>query len=559
MTTPQVLSSATDTPVTLAALAQTDPLTLSALLARQAAVFPDRVAFIDEGREITYAKFAVLCDRTAAWLAGRGIVAGDKVAVWLVNRVEWLALYFGLARLGAALVTVNTRYRSHELEHILEQSKARMLVLQLNFRKIDFPAILRDVRLEAAASLEQVVVIDQDADTPHEILGKPVTGFYLADLPDVSVPDQSSADALSILFTTSGTTSKPKLVMHLQRTVGLHVQRAGQSYGFMQPGTVLLAALPFGGTFGFMAAFAAFVSGASVVIMDTFDGPAAAQLCTRYEVTHVFGSDEMFGRIIENGVGDVPFPSARVFGFACFHPGLSEFGESSWKRGIPITGLYGSSEVHALFSLQPAALPQAQRIEGGGKPASADAEIRIRDIETGALLPPGVTGEIEIRSPTNFVGYLNNPEATAKAIDSEGFFHTGDVGQLREDGTFVYQTRLGDAIRLGGYLVSPAEIEDVLKNMAGVADVQVVAVEIGSQTRSVAFVVAAPDAALEPGILIAAAAASLASFKVPARIWLVDEFPTTQSANGIKVQRAKLRDMAIDLLNRSGSNASAAV
>src|SRR5690606_37170325 len=118
---------------------------MPALLARQVAQRPDEVAFIDGERQITYAEFDRMSRRTAVWLDAQGIGPGDKVAVWLVNRIEWLALYFGLSHIGATLITVNTRYRAHELAYILEQSEARMLVLELNFRKIDFPAVVADV------------------------------------------------------------------------------------------------------------------------------------------------------------------------------------------------------------------------------------------------------------------------------------------------------------------------------------------------------------------------------------------------------------------------------
>ncbi|MFJ3046255.1 AMP-binding protein [Herbaspirillum chlorophenolicum] len=526
-------------------------LTMPALLARNVAERGDAVAFIDGERDITYREFDRMAARTAAWLQQQGIRPGDRVAVWLVNRMEWLAMYFGLARIGAAMMTVNTRYRSHELAYILERSEACMLVLQLNFRKIDFPAVLRDVPAESARTLKKVVVVDAaGAAMPPEVLGKPTVAFDLAGLPDAEAPDVSSPDTHSILFTTSGTTSGPKLVLHPQRTVTLHSQRVAPAYGFAEEGVRLLAALPFAGVFGFNAAMAAFAVGKPIVVMDTFDGPGAARLINRHHVTHVFGSDEMFRRIIENGEGNRPFPSARVFGFACFHPGIVEYTQAAWARGIPMIGLYGSSEVQALFSLQQRALPLEERIKGGGMPAShgIGAEVRIRDVDSGELLPVGQSGAIEIRSDTNFIGYLNNPEATAKAIDAEGFFRTGDVGYLREDGSFVYQTRQGDAMRLGGYLVSPVEIEDVIKTVPGVADVQVVAVDIANQARPVAFVIATPGSLPAEQEMVRAAAAALAAFKVPARIWLVDEFPTTQSSNGTKIQRVKLRDMALQRL-----------
>ena len=175
---------------------------------------------------------------------------------------------------------------------------------------------------------------------------------------------------------------------------------------------------------------------------------------------------------------------------------------------------------------------------------AAAAQVRVRDVESGELLASGTSGEIEIRGPSNFAGYWNDAAATAEAIRADGFFRTGDIGRLRGDGTFVYETRRGDAMRLGGFLVSPLEVEDALKQLPGIADVQVVAIEIAGQARSVAFVIPGSERLREAEIL-AAAGRRLAAFKVPARVWFVEEFPTTQSANGVKIQRGKLREMAM--------------
>lgn len=522
------------------------------LLARHVAQQPDAVAFIDADRHITYAQFNDLCDGTAAWLAAQGIGRGDRVAVWLVNRLEWLTLYVGLSQLGATLVTVNTRYRAHELEYILERSQAKMLVLELNFRKIDFPAVLAGVGPGATQSLERIAVLGADqAGLPASVLGKPTVGFNLNDLPEAGVPMSGVADDLNILFTTSGTTSGPKLVMHTQYTVAAHSQRVAQAYQFQEDGVCLLATLPLCGVFGFNAVFAAFAAGKPVILMDTFDAPEAAQLITQHQITHVFGSDEMFRRLLEQVTGDQPFPSLRVCGFASFHPGVEEFGQAAWRRHIPLYGLYGSSEVQALFSLNRPGGDTLENLKGGGLPAHAGAQIRIRDIDSGELLPVGQSGAIEIRSDTNFIGYLNNPEATAKAIDSEGYFGTGDVGYLREDGSFVYQTRQGDAIRLAGFLVSPVEVEDALKEQTGVDNAQVVGVQIDGQMRCAAFVILRPGMPFDEATLKADVGRTLAAFKVPARIWAVTEYPTTQSSNGVKIQRAKLRDMAMQRIEET--------
>lgn len=515
-------------------------LTLSALLERHLAERPNQIAFIEGERQVSFAEFDRLCNRAATWLAAQGIGPGDRVAVWLVNRIEWMALLFALGRIGAVMMSVNTRFRAAELEHVLARSAARLLVIQLNFRKIEFEAVLREVDCTTVPALERIAVLDGGTDLPVAILGKPTVALSLAGDSPAALPDRSSPDALAILFTTSGTTKGPKLVMHAQRAIALHAQRVGHAYGFDAPGAATLGAVPFCGTFGLVAALAAFAAGAPLVIMDAFDATRASELIQQHCLTHVFGTDEMLRRLLDANPEPGPFPSARLFGFV--H--TQELAQEACARGLPIVGLYGSSEVQALFSRQPLDLPFDERVLGGGKPASPDVEVRVRDLSSGELLPPGASGELEIRAPTNFIGYLDNPEATAKVIDSEGFFRTGDVGRLRDDGSFVFETRTGDAIRLGGFLVSPVEIEEVIRQVPGVADAQVVAVEIERKLRCVAFVLLRADAVVTDSEVTAWVKARMAGYKVPARVWFVDAYPVTHSANGDKIQRAKLREMA---------------
>lgn len=519
-----------------------DP-TLASLLQKNLAERPDAVAFVDAERHLSYAEFDHLCTNAVEWLRAQGIGPGDRVAVWLVNRVEWLALLFALGRLGAAMMSVNTRFRAAELEYVLGRSTARLLVMQQNFRGIEFEAVLRDVDGAGLTALQRVAVLDGGPATPATILGKPAVVLALAaDAPAVAVapPDRSSPDTLAILFTTSGTTQGPKLVMHVQRAIALHAQRVARAYGFIAPGTATLGAVPFCGTFGLVIAMASFAAGAPLVMMDAFDAARASALIRGRGLTHVFGTDEMLRRLLEVNPGPAPFPSLRLAGFVL----NQELALAAHERGLPIAGLYGSSEVQALFSCQPFELAFDELVLAGGRPASADAELRVRDVAGGELLPVGASGELEIRAPTNFIGYLDNPDANAKAIDAEGFFRTGDIGRLRADGSFVFETRSGDAIRLGGFLVSPVEIEEVIRQVTGVADAQVVAVELGHQTRCAAFVILQPGAAVTEADVTAWVNARMAGYKVPARVWFVDAYPITHSANGDKIQRARLREMA---------------
>jgi fatty-acyl-CoA synthase len=540
------------------------PDTLHALLARPLARQPDATAITevdpDTGaeRDISLRQLDDLVARAAGWLQDQGVVAGDIVALWLVNRLDWLVLHLALARLGAAVMTVNTRYRGAEVAHLLDRSKPRLLVLQLHFRTIDFAALLQDVVPASAASVQQLVVVDAGASgapgaqpLPATLLGKPVLRFDLHSLPAdrrVAAPvDAASPDARAILFTTSGTTSGPKLVVHTQRSVSLHVQHIAQAMGYTVEGVRLLAALPFAGTFGYVSMLAALAAGRPVVVAHTFDAAEAARLLVAHRITHCFGSDEMFEALLAQAPDPqvVPaYPTLRLCGFAAFRAGAAAVAEACIRRGMPLTGLYGSSEVHALFAMQAPDRPLAERLEGGGTPVNPAAEVRVRDADTGALVPADVPGLLEFRSPSNFTGYLHNPEATASAIDADGWFSSGDIGHLRADGSFVYLTRAGDAIRLGGYLTSPAEIEEVIKAQPGVAAAQVVAVDIGGKTRAVAFAVAEAGAAPAAQAVIDAVRARLAAYKVPARLWWVDDYPVVNSANGTKIQRHRLREMA---------------
>lgn len=525
---------------------------LWSLVEARARMDPTRVAFIQDGQEVTSAEFHALCAKTTTWLSQQGLASGDVIAMWLVNRLEWLAIFFASARLGVTLVPINTRYRSDEVTHILNKSRARMLVLQPGFRKINFAEVLSNIEAESLPLLEKVVVIDASPDAPPHLLGRPVIHFDVQSCDPVQTADGSDPDARTILFTTSGTTKGPKLVMHAQRTLVEHARYCTKAYGLDQDGAVVLAMLPFCGVFGLNVALAGFAAQAPVVLIDTFDAVPTVELIQRYKVTHTFGSDEMVRRLADLVPGDHPFPSLRFFGFGAFTSSFSEYAIKAWGRGIPLFGLYGSSEILAIFAAQSMDLPVEDRIEGGGRPVAGQAaQVRVRDLETGALLPVGESGEIEVLAPSNFMGYFNDPQATADAVGPDGFFHTGDIGYLRDDGSFVYQTRKGDAIRLGGFLVDPVEIEEVIKRLEGVADAQVAAIEIDGKMRVVAFVIAAQGHELNGPELIRQTKAIVAPFKVPAHIWFVDEYPVTLSSNGLKTQRNKLRDMARERLSMS--------
>ncbi|AMA56400.1 AMP-binding protein [Bradyrhizobium sp. CCGE-LA001] len=516
-----------------------NPFSLHSLIGTEPAAAP---AFLFDGTAVSRVEFSSKVEQTAAWLAAQGVGKGDVVAVWLVNRIEWIALLFAAARLGAVVGAVNTRYRSAEVAHLLRVCGAKLMVVEAAFRSIEFAAILGDVAKDEVPALRQLAVIGADAMPAHW----PCVRFDAFDRSyPPAPPAQEDVDLPVLLYTTSGTTKGPKLVAHSQRTLATHAVSVARALELDPQRHSLLAMLPFCGTFGMTSLLGFIAARATIHVLDAFEAAPALKILSEHGITHSFGSDEMFRRILALTDAPHPFPKLQVCGFAAFQPGWRELAVEAEARGMKLFGLYGSSEVQALFSISRSSDAFADRIEGGGWPMSPDAKVRIRDVETGELAASGVSGEIEISAPSRFLGYFSNPEATREALTADGFFRTGDIGRVRGDGSFVYETRAGDAMRLGGFLVAPGEIEDELKSCAGVADAQVVAVDFKGQARCVAFVIAAGEPPRQEA-LTAHLRERLAGYKVPARIYVVDAFPVTDSANGVKIQRARLRAMAME-------------
>jgi fatty-acyl-CoA synthase len=481
--------------------------------------------------------------RVASGLAALGVGAGDRVALWLPNIPAWLECFLACARLGAIAVSVNTRFRAHEVSDIVGRSGARVLVMWPDFNGIDFAGILAAVEPAVLRRLRHIVAYDEGAPPPAALHGVAVTPYAVCrgHAPHAGRGDDA---ARCVIFTTSGTTRAPKFVCHVQGTVADHAADVAAALDLARPGTRVLQALPMCGVFGFTQTWSALVAGAPLDLLPVFDAATAARIVRERNITHMHGVDDMIAAMLAVYDDPRPFPSLESFGYAAFNPALEDIVAVAAARGVTLCGLYGMSECHALYAMQPAGLPADERGKGGGRPLSPRAAVRVRDPESGALLGPGEPGEIEISGPSLMLEYYDNPDATAAALGADGYLRTGDLGYLEADGRFCYLARMGDVLRLGGFLVSPLEIEAVIDERADIAASQVVAISLDGRLRAVAFVLMADGATLDPGAVIAACRERLAAYKVPARVFALEEFPTTASANGTKIQKARLRALA---------------
>ena len=525
--------------------------TVTAVLEAQAATAPDALAIYDRGRRLSYAELDATGRRLATGLAEIGIGAGDRVGFWLPNIAAYPALLFACARLGAIAVSVNTRFRATETGDIVGRAGCKALILWPSFKDIAFLDILGEIDAAALDRLETAILYDEDADTPEFPLSAALRGKRVVSYADLAARPQMTADAATpeagfVVFTTSGTTAAPKFVLHSQRGIATHAAGVAQAFGYTDPDSVILQALPLCGTFGLTQAMAVLAAGRPMITMPVFDAEAAARLMRECRVTHMNGADEMFLRLLEVTPGALPFPDFREGGFAAFSPEAGKVVAAGEARGMRLFGIWGMSELQALFARWPATEAIEMRARMGGVPVSAAAEIRVRDPESGALLAHGETGELEIRAPSRMLGYFGDDAATKKAVDEDGFLRSGDLGYTEAAGGFVFLSRMGDVLRLGGFLVNPAEIEAHIEAHPSIDAAQVVGVETADGIRPYAFVVPAEGAAHDAETLRAHCAAGLAKFKLPVAFHALDSFPVTESANGVKIRREVLRRWAVE-------------
>jgi fatty-acyl-CoA synthase len=427
--------------------------------------------------------------RLATALTHHGVRPGDRLALRLPNGVDYVRALLACAAGGFVAVSVNTRYSRREIDGLVSRSGAR---------PPDFTAVLT-ADIAAWSRLEPA-------------------------------PSQELRDEAFVVFTTSGTTAAPKMVLHRQHSIADHARDAAIAFGY-GPRDAVLVVMPLGGTFGLTSLTAA-AAGAADVHVSNFDAVHTARLIAEHRITAVNGSDDMFHRLLERGAD---LSTIRLGGYARFNTSLDGIVERAAAAGATLTGLYGMSEVQALFSVRSPAGSAAERSRAGGTLVSPRAAYRVVD------------DELHLKGPSLFAGYLAeggdrvDDDLTRRHV-IDGWFHTGDLAAADGDRTFEYLARIGDALRIGGFLVGPAEIEQVLMEFPGIAEAQVVAVDRPGGARPVAFVIA--PRGIDEHAVIEHCRARLARFKVPVRVLTLDEFPTTASANGTKIQKVRLRELA---------------
>ncbi|MEV0947569.1 3-[(3aS,4S,7aS)-7a-methyl-1,5-dioxo-octahydro-1H-inden-4-yl]propanoyl:CoA ligase [Rhodococcus sp. NPDC049939] len=512
------------------------PTTTPSALRRAARDFGELTAVVDHGVQLTFTQLHdLVCDFAAA-LCARGVQPGERVAIWSPNTYHWVIAALGTHYAGATLVPINTRYTATEALDILERTKPSGLVVVDNFLGTDRYASLRNASALDIPTVVQVPITDDDTDSGPPSPELLAFGDFLALATDQwrdeanARADSVSADDIADVMFTSGTTGKSKGVM------SAHRQTVGAAAVWVECAEVTsrdnyLIVNPFFHTFGYKAGIlVCLLSGATIVPMAVFDVAEVMAAVQAKQITVLPGAPTIFQSILDHP--DRPnyeLSSLRiaVTGAAAVPVVLVERMQSELSFDAVLTA-YGQTEAAMITMCRTDDDPITVSTTSGR--AVPGMEVRIGD-----------QGEILVRGEGVMLGYLDDPETTAKTIDPDGWLHTGDVGTLDDRGYVDITDRLKDMYISGGFNVYPTEVENALARLEGVAESAVIGIpdpRMGEVGR--AFIVRR-DGITEDEV-IAYCREHLANFKVPRSVRFVDSLPRNPSG---KVMKNILREEKI--------------
>ncbi|NMN99418.1 AMP-binding protein [Antrihabitans stalactiti] len=511
---------------------------------RTVAAFADRDALVDHasGRRWTYGELAAQVDALALGLLDAGIAKGDRVGIWAPNCAEWTFVQYATAKVGAILVNINPAYRSHELEYVLNQAGVRMIICAPEFKTSNYVAMIDEVR-SSCRGLEQVVVLGSDTWTT--LLRTDGDRAALVD----AQAQLSADDAINIQYT-SGTTGFPKgatLSHHNILNNGFFV---GELCNYTEEDRICIP-VPFYHCFGMvMGNLAATSHGATMVIPAPSFEPRATLAAVQAErCTSLYGVPTMF-------IAELAEPDFESFDLSSLRTGImagSPCPVEVMKQVIERMGMREVSICYGMTETSPVSTQTRphdtidQRTATVGR-VGPHLESKIVDPATGLTVPRGEPGELCTRGYSVMLGYWENAEKTAEAIDSARWMHTGDIGTMDDDGYIAITGRIKDMVIRGGENVYPREIEEFLYTHPDILDAQVVGVPDPKYGEELMAWIRMKEGAapLDAAAVREFCTGKLAHYKIPRYVHVVDEFPMTVTG---KVRKVEMREKSIALLS----------
>ena len=529
--------------------------TIPAAVAATIAARPHAEAVVEPGRRVTYRELGERVATATRAMMAAGVGPGDRVAIWAPNGLGWIVAALGAHSSGAAIVPINTRWKGEEAAYVLAASRASVLVTAVGFLGSDTVGMLG-----AAATplphLRRIAVLEGSSRPERAPDGAGVERWqdFAARAEEIDPAAASAraravrpADVSDILFT-SGTTGRPKGVL---MTHGQTVRQFREwcEFAGLEPGDRYLIVNPFFHMFGYKAGWlASLLRGATIFPVPVFDVPTVLSLVEKERITVLPGAPTIYRSILdhpERRKFDLHSLRVAVTGAADIPVALIREMRAELPFRSILTG-YGLTEAGTCTGSRPE--DDAETIATTAGRAMADLEIVVAD-DKGNEVARGATGELLVRGYSVTQGYLDDPAATAAAIDRQGFLHTGDLATMDDRGYVRIVGRLKDMLIVGGFNVYPAEVENTLLGHDAIGQVAVVGMPDARLGEvAVAYVVPAPGRAFDPAAIIAWARERLANYKVPRHVVAVAALPINAAG---KVVKEELRARAAVELARA--------
>jgi fatty-acyl-CoA synthase len=524
-------------------------------LRRTAATYPASEALVDvpTGRRWTYSQLDADTDTLAVGLLARGIDKGDRVGIWAPNCAEWVLLQYATAKIGAILVNINPAYRSHELAYVLKQSSVRLLVSAENFKTSDYHAMIDEVR-GGLDALERVIYLGSTEWMTLLDAGGPAAGSARAGGARAggagreALAARSAAlafdDPINIQYT-SGTTGFPKGATLSHHNILNNGYFVGEGCGYTASDRVCVP-VPFYHCFGMvMGNLGSTTHGACIVIPAPGFDPAATLAAVQAEkCTSLYGVPTMF-------IAELALPDFASYDLSSLRTGImagSPCPVEVMKRVLTemnmteVTICYGMTETSPVSTQTTADDDTDRRVSTVGR-VHPHLEVKVIDPETGVVLPRGSHGELCTRGYSVMLGYWNEPERTAEAIDAARWMHTGDLAVMDDAGYLNIVGRIKDMVIRGGENIYPREVEEFLYTHPSIEDVQVVGVpDVKYGEELCAWVKLRPGSELTAEQVREFCTGKIAHYKIPRYVRVTDSFPMTVTG---KVQKFKMRDTSV--------------
>lgn len=516
-------------------------------LARTVAEHGDREALVDvpSERRWTYRKLLADVDALAKGLLAQGISAGDRIGIWAPNCAEWTLLQYATARVGAILVNVNPAYRTHELTYVVQQSGMRMLVSAVTHKTSDYRAMVEEARPETP-DLTEVVYIGETSWDELVAAGAAVTDEQLAERGASLTPD----DPINIQYT-SGTTGFPKGATLSHHNILNNGYFVGEMIRYTEADRICIP-VPFYHCFGMVMGNLAATShgGCMVIPAPSFEPAATLRAVVEERCTSLYGVPTMF--IAELGLADFAdydLSSLRtgiMAGSTCPVEVMKRVVAEMNMAEVAIS--YGMTETSPVSTMTRTDDDLARRTETVGR-SMPHIESKVVDPLTGVPVPRGETGELCTRGYSVMLGYWDQPDKTAEAIDAARWMHTGDLATMDEAGYVNIVGRIKDLVIRGGENVYPREVEEFLYTHPAIADVQVIGVPDDRYGEELMAWVVLQDGAdgLTAEEVREFASGKLAHYKIPRYVHVTDAFPMTVTG---KVRKVEMREQAVEILGQ---------